>query len=469
VSEQPLPTRRPGQPLEALARLDQQAWLVGGAVRDRLLGHPTGDYDVVVGGDARAAARLLAHQAGGHPFELSEAFAAWRVVARDRSWQVDLVPLGPGGIEADLAQRDLTINAIAQPLPDGALIDPHGGADDLRAGVLRAVSEDAFERDPLRVLRLVRLACELSFAVEPETAAQAKAQSPRLREVAPERVFAELKRIVGVDRAIDGLAMMDALAATAAVLPELVALRGVEQSRYHHLDVHDHTLAVLGEVIKIELDPSVLGEHAEAADEFLQAPLANELTRWQALRFGALLHDIGKPQTKDVTAEGRVTFMRHDALGADIAASVLTRLRASDRLREHVAALARHHLRLGFLVHEMPLSRRAVYGYLETCGPVGVDVTVLSVADRLATRGDRSDDAIAKHLELAGQMLGEALTWASEPPRPPLRGDELVSELGLAPGPEIGRILAELQQAAFSGEISSRDEALERARALLRR
>jgi poly(A) polymerase len=469
VTEVPVSTSTTSQPLEALRRLDQQVWLVGGAVRDRLLGRPTGDYDAVLEGDVREAARLLGRLAGGHAFELSEAFAAWRVVARDRSWQVDLLPLGRGGIEADLAKRDLTINAIAQPVSGGGLVDPYGGEDDLRQRRLRAVSAEAFQQDPLRVLRLVRLACELSYTVEPGTAAQAKAVSPGLVGIAPERIFAELKRIVCADRPLEGLALMDALGATEPVLPELAALRGVEQSRYHHLDVYDHTLAVLGELIEIERDPSVLGENADAATQFLRAPLANELTRWQALRFGALLHDTGKPETRDVTAEGRVTFMRHDVLGADIAAGVLARLRSSERLREHVAALVRHHLRLGFLVHQAPLSRRSVYDYLETCGPVGVDVTVLSVADRLGTRGARSDEAIAKHLELAGQMLGEALTWAVEPPRAPLRGDELVRELGLAPGPEIGRILAELKLAAFSGEIRSRDEALERARALVGR
>jgi hypothetical protein len=136
-------------------------------------------------------------------------------------------------------------------------------------------------------------------------------------------------------------------------------------------------------------------------------------------------------------------------------------------LCEHVAALTRHHLRLGFLVHEMPLPRRAIYRYLRACEPVQVDVTVLSVADRLATRGTGSEEAISKHLELARQLIGEALRWIAHPPRPPVRGDEVVRALGVAPGPEIGRILAELEEASFAGEIASRRDAIERARELL--
>jgi putative nucleotidyltransferase with HDIG domain len=458
-----------GDPLEVLATIEERAWLVGGALRDRLLNRPTADYDVATAAEPRAMARELARRTSGHPFELSEGFGAWRVVSREHTWQVDVLPVAGGAIEADLGRRDLTINAIAQPLRGGELIDPFGGLPDLRARRLRTVSPEAFSEDPLRTLRLARLACELDFSVEPRTAAAATRSAPSLTAVSPERVFAELKRIVCAERAAEGLALMDELGITPVVLPELSALHGVEQSHFHHLDVHDHTLAVLSEAIALERDPErSLGAHWKAAGEFMSRPLANELTRWQALRFGALLHDIAKPQTRHVTAEGRVTFMGHDAAGGQTASAVLTRLRASERLTEHVAALARHHLRLGFLVHEMPLSRRAIYRYLRESTPVQIDVTVLSIADRLATRGARSDEAIARHLELADQLLGEALRWVADPPRPPVRGDELARALGLAPGPELGRILAELEEASFAHEIGSPQEAVDRARQLLR-
>jgi putative nucleotidyltransferase with HDIG domain len=261
---------------------------------------------------------------------------------------------------------------------------------------------------------------------------------------------------------------MDATGVTDVILPELSALRGVEQSRFHHLDVADHTRSVLAEVIALEAHPDrVAGEHAPVLARFLDEPLANDLTRGQALRFGALLHDIAKPQTRAVTPQGRVTFMGHDEAGARLAAEMLGRLRASERLREHVAALTRYHLRLGFLVHEMPLSRRAVYDYLHATEPVAVDVTVLSVADRLATRGDNADRAIASHVELARQMLAEGLAWIADPPRPPVRGDELAQALGIKPGPMVGDLLAELEAASFSGEVATREEAIARARELI--
>jgi poly(A) polymerase len=455
-------------PLDELAQLADGAWLVGGAVRDRLLGRATGDYDVAVAVDARQVARKLASATRAHAFELSEGFGAWRVTARDRSWQVDLLPLAGETIEQDLGKRDFTINAIAEPLGGGSLVDPRDGLADLRARRLRMVSPRAFAADPLRSLRLARLACELDFEVETDTAAAARACAPALTGVAAERIFAEIKRTVIAERALDGLTLMDTLGVTDVVLPELTRLHGVEQSRYHHLDVHHHTRAVLAETIDLERDPERwLGEHAPAVASLVQEPLANELTRGQALRFGALFHDVAKPQTRNVTSEGRITFMGHDAAGAEVAAAALGRLKASDRLRDHVAALTRHHLRLGFLVHEMPLSRRAVYRDLHDCAPVEVDVTLLSVADRLATRGRGSDVAIERHLQLARELLGEALAWRANPPRPPVRGDELARAVGLAPGPQIGRVLAELEEASFAGEIASADEAIEWARELL--
>ena len=214
-------------PLQELSRLVDEGWLVGGAVRDRLLGRPTEDFDIAVAGDAQPLARRLARAAHAHAFELSEGFGAWRVTARDRTWQIDVLPLTGETIEADLRRRDFTVNAIAEPLGGGDFVDPLGGLRDIRLRRLRMVSPQAFAADPLRSLRLARLACELDFEAEPETASAARAQAPALAGVAAERIFAEIKRIVIADRALDGLGLMDALGVTDVVLPELTRLQGV--------------------------------------------------------------------------------------------------------------------------------------------------------------------------------------------------------------------------------------------------
>jgi poly(A) polymerase len=454
-------------PLAVLRDLAPGGYLVGGAVRDRLLGRATADYDIATADEPCRLARALSRRLDAHPFELSEGFGAWRVVARDHSWQIDVLPLLHGRIEADLGQRDLTVNAIAQRLRDDELVDPFGGREDLAAHRLRMVSSRVFGADPLRALRTARLACELAFDVEAETARAARRDAGGLATVAPERIFAELRRVLASDRAVAGLELMESLGVTAVILPELDALRGVRQSPFHHLDVYEHTHAVLASTIELQADPERwFPGHGAALLALLGAPLTGELSRGEAMRFGALLHDIAKPQTRAVSEDGRTTFMGHDLQGAAVVLDILSRLRVSQRLRDHVAALTRHHLRLGFLVHRMPLTRRDTYRYLAACEPVEIDVTVLSVADRLATRGRNSELAIERHLSLAREMLGDALVWQERRPRPPLRGDDLVRELGARPGPWLGRLLTELEEAAYAGEICGREQALARAREL---
>ena len=458
--------------LTAEALSGRRAWLVGGAVRDAILGRPTFDLDVAVEGDVAAAARSLARTARGPVFELSDAFGSWRVMARNRGWQVDLSPLRGGSLEADLALRDFTVNAIAEPLEGGARVDPHGGVRDLAAGRLRAVGPEAFAADPLRVVRLVRLAAELGLGADPATCALARTSAPGAATVAQERVFAELKRIVAGDGVVASLALMDDLGLTAAILPELHALHGVDQNRYHHADVYAHTIEVLERAMELQADPGATfgAAHADAVRAVLAEPLAEDVDRGFGLRIGALLHDVAKPVTLGRRDDGTPTFLGHDSAGAELSREILTRLRAGEKLKAHAAGLARHHLRLGFLVHERPLARRALYRYLRTTEPVEVDVTLLSVADRLATRGRKAPESIAKHLELAREVLPATLQWRTQGRRVPLvRGDALATELGLADGREIGRLLAEIDEAHFAGEIATPQEAVALAAAHLER
>jgi poly(A) polymerase len=466
------------------ALAERRAWLVGGAIRDRQLGRSPpsldpADLDLVVEGDPAEAAQAIARAAPRAAwFALGEEFGAWRVAAHDRSWQLDVEPLRGGSLDADLALRDFTVNAIAEPLQGGALIDPLDGLADLAARRLRMGGPEAFARDPLRVLRLVRMAVELDFEPEQQTRISARAQAQQLWHVSGERVFGELRRILAAAQARRGLELMDELGATAVVLPELDALRGVEQNRFHHRDVHGHTMEVLDATISLiaaceerSRDPAgVIGEHREELATLLREPLADGLNRGEALRWGALLHDVAKPLVRAIRPEdGRVTFLGHDVRGAAMARAVLARLRASERLRQHVAALVRNHLLLGPLVHEpQPLARRTVFRYLRTSSPVEVDVTLLSVADRLATRGMKAQESIDAHIGVARGLLADALRWrAAGPPAPLLRGDDLIVELTVPKGPQVGWLLRELAEAQYAGELSTREQALAYARQLI--
>jgi poly(A) polymerase len=444
------------------------AWIVGGAIRDAALGREVADLDLAAAGDPGAAARAIGEELGGHAFELSAEFGTWRVAGSDWGRQIDVTALRGGSIEADLAERDFTIGAVAVPLAGGEPIDPYGGLADLAAGRLRVVGEASFTADPLRLLRAARLAAELELEIEERTMALARAAAARAADPAGERQLAELRQLIGGPGPLRGLRLLDELELTAVVLPEVAELQGVEQGPNHHLDVYDHTIAVLEHTLEVERDlERFAGERAAEVEALLEEPLADEVNRRTALRFGALFHDIAKPQTK-AERDGFVGFRGHDQVGAEVIGRICGRLRASRKLTQHLQALARHHLRLGFLIPEMPLSPRRVHAYLRATEPVAVDVTLLTVADRLSARGKgpiASPEMVAAHLQLAREMIAAGLDWRREgPPQPLLRGDEVAAELGIERGPELGSALAELEAAQYAGEITDREGALEHLR-----
>jgi putative nucleotidyltransferase with HDIG domain len=443
-------------------------WIVGGAVRDAALGREVDDLDLAVAGDPGVVAKRIGSALQEHAFELSAEFGTWRVVSRSRGWQIDLTALRGDSIEADLAERDFTIGAVAVPLAGGPPVDPYAGLTDLAEKRLRAVGERSFGADPLRLLRAPRLAAELDLEIDERTVALARDAAPQAAEPAGERQLAELRQLMGGPDPLRGLQLLGDLGVTAVVLPEVETLRGVEQGPNHHLDVYDHTIAVLEHTLEVEADlERFAGERAAEVEALLDEPLADEMTRRTALRFGALFHDIAKPATK-AERDGFVGFRGHDQVGAEVIAEICRRLRASRRLTQHLQGLALHHLRLGFLIPEMPLPPRRVHAYLRATEPVAVDVTLLTVADRLSARGKgpiASPEMVAAHLQLAREMIAAALDWRRDgPPEPLLRGDEIAAELGIEPGPELGSALAELEAAQYAGEVTDRMGALEHLR-----
>jgi poly(A) polymerase len=458
----------------AQAALDAKAWVVGGAVRDAALGRPVIDADLAMeAGDEEGAARAIARAAAGAAFQLSEAFGTWRVTSGDGTWHVDVTRLRGDDIGADLAGRDFTVNAIAVTLDDldGEPLDPTGGLRDLERRVLRAVSERSFAEDPLRLLRAARIAAALDLEIEPGTLELARAEASRAGEPAGERRLAELRLLVSTEDPIRAFELLHELGAVGGVLPELEALRGVEQNPNHHLDVHGHTIEVLRQLLVIEADlDTYAGESADGVRALLAEPLGDGFTRRDGLRLGALMHDIGKPATKGEHS-GYVTFIGHDSVGAELVGESLARPKASRALVRYVEGLTRNHLHLGFMVHERPLARRRVYDYVSRCGDVAPDVTLLTAADRMSARGTgpvAAPEMIAAHLELVREVLPAALDWRlSGPPAVPIPGDELARELDIEEGPRLGELIAELRAAVYTGEVTDREGAIEHARRTL--
>jgi tRNA nucleotidyltransferase/poly(A) polymerase len=347
------------------------------------------------------------------------------------------------------------------PLAGGDVIDPHGGRADLEAGRLRAVSDQVFADDPLRLLRLARLAHELGFAVDPEAERLARRDAHLADRPSGERVLTEIRRLLEPDHPEEGIRLLDRLGVLDVVLPEMAAMRGVGQSAFHHLDVFDHTLKVLDAAADVAAHPAhYLRDAAAPVEAALAAEVGNGFTGRTGLRLAALFHDIEKPATRTVSDEGRVGFMGHDRLGADTAARVLERWRASHALIRFCRVLVAEHLRLGFMVRERPFDRRTAYAYLQATEPHAYESIVLSLADRLATRGVRARQAYVRaHAQAAVEMIHLVQELESEERAPLLRGDEIARLAGVR-GPRIGELVARLAEEQAAGTVTTREEAI---------
>ena len=480
------------------AERDVAACVVGGAMRDLLLGRPVHDWDFVVERDAILLARATADRLGAAFFPLDEERDTGRVV----TWAADGARIfldfalrrGPDW-RADLEARDLTVNAIALPLGASDVIDLFGGQADLDARLIRAVTARSFRDDPARTMRAVRLASELGFQIEPQTAIWIRRDACLLANVSAERVRDELGKLLARPNAFAGIRQMDELELLAQVLPEVAALRGVEQTAPHHWPVLDHTLFVLTVLERI-IDESVqhpdeaLGimdgtgapafvwsDTTRAMADFqvklathLIQPLADERPALVALKLAALLHDCAKPQTRTVDDEGRTHFYDHENIGASIAAERVRTLRFTNVEVERVRLDVAHHMRPQQLADAKEgVTRRAAYRFFRDVGEAGVDVLLLALADHIATYGpDVQPERWGRRIKATGELLAEYWARLAENVAPPplVSGHDLMSELGLPPGKRIGELLEAIREAQAAGEIATRESALALATSL---
>lgn len=462
-----------------------RVWLVGGVVRDALLGRRLTDFDFAVAGDGRTAARAVANALNAAYFTLDEARGVGRVLLTvdDRPVTLDFASLRGPDLPADLHARDFTLNALAVPLAEPeVLIDVVGGEADLRAKIIRLCAPTACQDDPLRAVRAVRLATHLQFKLSPETRQAAREAAPRLAQVSPERQRDELMRVLGGPRPATALRLLEVLGLLKAVLPELAVMRGVTQSPPHTLDVWEHTLAVVQrlEEVMYLLGPThdvdaaselilglvsvKLGRYRHALTASLRQPLAGERTVRHLLMLAALFHDVGKPATRTMGADGRIHFYGHEAHSAQ----VMEQRALAWHLSSHEVALARTlvglHMRARQVAKQPPVSRRAIYRFFREAGEAGVGLVLFSLADHLGKFGGHPPPQHdwAAHLTGCAELLAahyDTPTTHLAPP-PLLDGHAVMTALNLPPGPRIGAALEALREAQAAGEVSDREQAL---------
>lgn len=455
-----------------------RCYIVGGSVREWLLQQPSKDLDLAVAGAAVPLARHVADETGGAFYVLDEQMDMARVVyRRPVHLTVDFAAVRGPDIIADLQERDFTINAMAVDVcqchkPQPHILDPCGGQADLAARTLRATSESAFRQDPARLLRALRFAATLSLCIEPSTESWIRRDAFLITRPSAERIRDELTLLVASPGAADHLRLMHELGLMEGILPEVSALKSVIQSAPHVHDVYEHTLTTVSEVERLSAWPDAqltpdearfLGPFAADLTAHFGQMLCQERTRSTLLKFAAVLHDTGKSATRSVQAGGRTRFFGHERVGAQTARQVLTRLRFAASEIRLVATVVAHHMQPGFLVKDPPATNRAIYRFFRDAGDAGVDVLILSLADHLAARGKALlADHWRQHLELTQLMLDNYFRRPSEVIAPPrlVTGRDVMSALGLPPGPRVGQLLESVREAQAERQVLTREQAL---------
>ena len=434
---------------EIFKRHGKLLYLVGGSVRDLLLGRQSKDLDLTTDAVPAEVKQIALESKPDSIYTVGERFGTiglvfdgWRVeITTFRAEQYEPLSRKPAvsfgtTLEGDLSRRDFTINAMAQDVITGEIVDPHGGIADLRARIIRAVGtpEERFAEDPLRLLRAVRLAVELRFRLDAKTAEGIRATAHTLASISRERVAEEMNRILTSPQPGRGVRLLCDLGLMARVVPEVLEMRGMDQDRYHHKDVFEHTLLVLDRV-----------------------------QRDLPLRWAALLHDIAKPRTVSFE-DGEVHFWGHEHLGEQMSRAILARLRLDHRTTDVVAKLVRMHLRAN--QYDETWTDGAVRRLMREAGDDLWRLFDLSRADVTSHRPVRVEAALARVQALEERCRALAEREAVEALRSPLDGHDLMELFGRPPGPWIRPVKDYLLGLVIDGELGQDDK--ERAKELAR-
>lgn len=455
-----------------------QLYIVGGFLRDIILDREVInlDIDFALKKNAIAFARALAMKTKAGFVVLDKDKGCARIVkkGKDGIISLDFTDFRGKDLKQDLGKRDFSINALAIDLRaflssfkiaginrykffTGHLVDHYNGLSDLRSKVIRAINSFAFDDDPLRVLRAFSLSCILKFKIEPRTLELAKKKRNRLRSVSFERIRDELFKILSNSKSYEYLVQLDRYGILELIMPEIKAMRRLNQGPYHHLDTWKHTLETIRQLDR------VIRSFSRNPDikQYLEEEISSGRYRRELIRLGGLLHDIGKPKTLRIE-EGKVKFYGHERVGADILDEVARRIKLSNTEITTLKKMILNHLRPGYLADNPFLTQRAKFRFFSSAASEAVSVLLISLADQRATRGNlTTPESRQKHERIVRRLIKDYFKKLKEKkPKRLIDGNDLISHFKLRPSPLIGKILSEVAEAQAIGRIKNKKEAL---------
>lgn len=450
--------------LQRLSRIGP-VYLVGGCVRDYILGRPCADHDLVVPGDAGRFAHKVADRLGAKVIGIGKANKmTFRVVSGKDV--LDFADMQGPCIEEDLKRRDFTMNALAYDLVGERLIDPLGGRNDIRSGTVRLVSDQALVVDPVRMIRAFRFSAHFNFSIAPDTMAVIRKERERIVVCPRERICAELFKMMDTQRSFKWIQQIADTGLLALIIPELAACRGCSQNTFHTLDVFDHTMQTYQRL------EAVLADLASWWPEFSAAMAAyvSVENRRVLLKWAALLHDIGKPSCRRVETSGKIRFMGHEKIGARTAAKICRRFKMSNHDRAYITFMVENHLRPLHLFHaarHRDLTAKGIVRFVRKYRDHLMGLLIVAAADQQAKANN--GDAPLEFVSFGGRILSVYLADLKPKMNMPrlLSGHDLMKAFGLKPSRLIGKILEGLEEARLNGEIHTKKEALALAARLM--
>ena len=421
-------------------KANKKVYLVGGMLRDILLGFEICDIDIAISGKGQDFAKIL-----GKYFRLKKGLNEFRVTSEDVG--IDVLGLGSTEIFDDLGRRDFTINAMAYNLLDKRFIDPFNGVKDLENGIIRTMGRKNIVEDSCRILRGLRFRAHLGFEIEESTMVLFKEYANKLFEVAPERIHFELIALFQADKA--HLAIVPEI--FDKIFPGFLKMKEIRGGKISD-NLMEHAILTLEKMETLSKDFSLFGSHKKKIEAYYSENKAG-------LKIAALLHDIKKPEAMQIDGS-EVHFYGHDKMASDWFKKIGKEWKFSTDEKNYISKLILHHMWIHLLAAQQEITEKAKRRLCFQLGSDVIGLSLLASADQAATTG-----TIDPHLtEVCQEIISYYFSMKNEVEKPLLKGRDLIESFNLNPGPVFGEILSQVQMAYEEGKIKTKKEALELAK-----